>query len=56
MPFEIFLNDESAHRMADEDWRRRQSRRDCGDVLDIVGDARPPQSLAPFAFAMASQT
>ena len=45
--FEIFLDDESAHRMADEDGRRLERARHLLHVRDVIGDA----TAADLAFA-----
>jgi pimeloyl-ACP methyl ester carboxylesterase len=51
----VFLDDEAAHRVADQDWRLIQPVDHRFDVIDIVADRVPVDLFAPRAAAMAAQ-
>jgi hypothetical protein len=55
MAFEVLLDDQAAHRVADHDRRLGQRGGRLGDVRDVLGDPRPAKALAPRRTAMAAQ-
>src|SRR5208283_1647553 len=55
MLFKILLDDEAAHRMANQDWRRGQGRCDAGQVGDVVMDSVTPQAAAALASSVSTE-
>ena len=55
MHLQIFLRDEAAHRMRDDDRRRIELIRNLLHVRDIVRDRIPAQAFATFAASVSAQ-
>ncbi len=54
--FKIFVNDGTAHGMADDHRQAGESGRNLGNVLGIVSKARPSEFIMSFAFAVTAKT